>query len=92
MSMQVIAVSLGSGSAFSIPDILPYISSEHRPVSKRLKREGDLRRSIIGDIMVRMIAMDVEGNLTSHTPGTGWLELWVENAIESVSIFRRWAL
>ncbi|KGE17185.1 4'-phosphopantetheinyl transferase family protein [Paenibacillus wynnii] len=59
--MQVIAVSLGSGSAFSISELLPYLSSEHRLVSRRLKREDDLRRSIIGDIMVRLIAMDIEG-------------------------------
>ncbi|MCL6604782.1 MAG: 4'-phosphopantetheinyl transferase superfamily protein [Paenibacillus sp.] len=57
--MLVIAVSLGS--AFSIPELLPYVSLERKVTSSRFKREDDLRRSLIGDIMVRLLAMDIEG-------------------------------
>lgn len=57
--MLVIGVSLGS--AFSISELLPYVSPERRVMSSRLKREDDIRRSLIGDIMARLFAMDIEG-------------------------------
>lgn len=57
--MLIIAVSLGT--AFSVPDLLPYVSPERRMSSSRLKREDDVRRSLVGDILARMFAMDIEG-------------------------------
>ncbi|WP_410511125.1 4'-phosphopantetheinyl transferase superfamily protein [Paenibacillus sp. BR2-3] len=57
--MMIIAVSLGA--AFSISELLPYVSPEYRVKSSRLKREDDVRRSLIGDMMVRLCAMDIEG-------------------------------
>lgn len=57
--MRIIAVSLGS--AFSIAELLPHVSPERRMTSSRLKREDDVRRSLIGDILARMFAMDIEG-------------------------------
>ncbi|MEK3700130.1 4'-phosphopantetheinyl transferase superfamily protein [Paenibacillus sp. FSL R10-2199] len=57
--MHIIAVSLGT--AFSIPELLPHVSPERRMSSSRLKREDDVRRSLIGDILARMFAMDMEG-------------------------------
>jgi len=58
-AMMIIAVSLGA--TFSISELLPYVSSERRVMSSRLKRDDDVRRSLVGDIMVRLFAMDIEG-------------------------------
>lgn len=57
--MLIVAVSLGT--AFSVPELLPHVSPERRMSSSRLKREDDVRRSLVGDMLARMFAMDIEG-------------------------------
>lgn len=57
--MLIIAVSLRSD--FSVQELLPHVSPERRMISSRLKREDDVRRSLVGDMLARMFAMDVEG-------------------------------
>ncbi|WP_379127112.1 4'-phosphopantetheinyl transferase family protein [Paenibacillus sp. sgz500958] len=57
--MLIIAVSLES--AFAIDELLPYVSPELRARSSRLRRVDDVRRSLVGEIIVRMFAMDIEG-------------------------------
>lgn len=57
--MHIITVSLGT--AFSVHELLAHVSPERRMSSSRLKREDDVRRALIGDILARMFAMDIEG-------------------------------
>lgn len=57
--MLIVAVSLGT--AFSVSELLSYVSPERRMRSSRLKREDDVHRSLVGDMLARMFAMGIEG-------------------------------